>query len=65
MGGGTRIPKVQQAIKTATGRYETSICLNSCDYLWVILSPKINVVWLKESNYDSVWFDSCIWIDSV
>ena len=33
MGGGTRIPKVQQAIKTATGRYETSICLNSCDYL--------------------------------
>jgi len=27
MGGGTRIPKVQQAIKTATGRYETSSSL--------------------------------------
>jgi len=44
MGGGTRIPKVQQAIKTATSRYERSfLCrfnflLHDAMLAWYMLS---------------------------
>jgi len=37
MGGGTRIPKVQQAIMTTTGRYKTSFVYNVYGFDFFIL----------------------------